>query len=197
MSAAVARLRAIAGDKAAVRLDAQLTRPDTGATLLIDFAQVHPSASSYRAASLASVRRVLDWELTGQEAGLPKPEGCDQASAVRLVEKQKRSRYLPLLAYIEHQMAQAKRHVRPELRGAVVSHSLEPSRDTIAALDWLTSAFTASQDERIPRGDGIALNTRVSNFRRDLRMRLAFASASGFSRMCLAAGYPGGSGNIW
>jgi hypothetical protein len=189
-AAIMQEIAALPPGKKGLRIDIDIVDPDTGASLWIDTAQVHPSCKNYRKKSLAAARRILDWERTGQAAGLPRPAECTRGDSVTSVENKKKVKYLPLIAIAEKQLSQGLRYSRPDFKGFIVSHSLEPSQDVVSTLEWLTTAFIKDFERKPDRLDGLGLRECLIDFRRKFKARVAFASASGFGRACLAAGYP-------
>ena len=180
-------LKSLPGARKGLRIDAELVRSN-GDVLWVDVAQVHPSCATYRSDALNYVKAVLSWEREGRLIGQPAPP--NQSRAVRDIERNKNSKYLPLLAIAETQVARGRRAVRPVFRGAVLSHSLEPSKQLISTFEWLTTAFIETHEPRPPRDDGISLAQAVADFRKEFRWRFALGCGSGFGGTCLAAGYP-------
>ena len=135
------------------------------------------------------MRRVLDWEGSGGEEGGEPPAEVTQARCLSDIQKIKHTKYLTLRALADKQVADGRRALQPTFRGFVVSHSVEPSTDVLATLEFFTAAFSRSRKEAV-RTDGSSLSSEVAEFRAMFRREVALASASGFGRILRAAGYP-------
>ena len=111
----------------------------------------------------------------------------DCAHAVQSTQDIKQTKYLSVRVLAERQLAERTRTTRPSVKGFVVSHSIEPSKDVHSTLDFLVEALCRHRDGAV-RTDGSTMRSEVTEFRADFRRAIALATAAGFARTMRKAG---------
>jgi hypothetical protein len=176
-------------DPVGLRIDLAVSDPASGETFWVDATVCHTTSPSYvRVEAQAAIARQIA-AMAVQECKAPDITKLDPSPILVQREKEKVEKYARLLAVAGKQCRDGRRSKTPAFVPFVLSDAGECAPEAMEFQSWLVGRFKRHH-KRLTRTDGQTVGELTAAFKRNLRVSLQLAVASGLGAMILAAGQP-------
>jgi hypothetical protein len=176
-------------DPVGLRIDLAVSDPASGETFWVDATVCHTTSPSYvRVEAQAAAARQIA-VMAVQECKAPDIMKLDPSPILVQREKEKVEKYARLLAVAGKQCRDGRRSRTPAFVPFVFSDAGECAPEALEFQNWLVGRFKRHH-KRLTRTDGQTVGELTAAFKRNLRVSLQLAVASGLGAMILAAGQP-------
>ena len=176
-------------DAVGLRIDLSLESLETGEIKWVDVAGVHTTANSYieREIEIVFKRRLAMSEHLAQRNPRQSLK-VDLSPTVVEKAKAKSDKYSRLLLVARKQLHEGKRPIMPVFCPFIVSDFGEMGADAENLQEWIISEYRR-KCKAMGTADGIPIEEKVRRFRRQFKMGIQLALASGLGQMINFTGF--------